>query len=266
MAQLRVSVDLENSDPSLLRIERHSFVNLINVVHAELQLIERMAEAPGSLRSAIHLAEAASRAFKEARVARRHLVELSDFARLVESDVDEALRLAGDLAEDEGVTEACAILRGVLGDAHLRVQEVVARHAITHPSRTYGAGELISIAEEAGIAFDGDADEYALPIGFERLLTRISPDGKVVITEVRVTGADPVTVDLCGTAGQSDLAPLGANLRAGELQKAGETGGNGLKAVMLLHYLALPRDRVLVEHDDAAFCASAQLAMAEPSD
>ena len=133
MPTVPVAIDLSASDTAVARLERHSYVNLINVVHAELQLVERMIERPGSLRSAIHLAEAASRGYKEKRVARRHLWELAQFADLVESDLSEALEEAGTAATEDDVTEAVSILRDVLPDAHLRVQEVIARHELPRP-------------------------------------------------------------------------------------------------------------------------------------
>jgi len=179
MAQFPVSIELDTTDQSLLRIERHSFVNLINVVHAELQLIERMAEAPGSLRSAIHLAEAASRAFKESRVARRHLEEFARFAELIESDVEESMRSAGELAHDEGVVEARSILSGVLEDAHLRVQEVVARHRIARPTRTFTRDELAAAATDIVVESERELkelDEVAAQAGTQvSVLLRINP-------------------------------------------------------------------------------------------
>ncbi|MFW6312485.1 MAG: hypothetical protein ACOC2N_01205, partial [Spirochaetota bacterium] len=137
MASERITIDLDTSDPAITRLERHSYVNLINVIHAELQLVERMIEAPGALRSTIHLAEAASRAFKEPRVARRHLGELVRFGELVESDLAEALAEAGEKADADDVREAASILHEVLPDAQLRVQEVIARHRLPRPAVEY---------------------------------------------------------------------------------------------------------------------------------
>ena len=90
-----IAIDLAPTDPLVTRMERHGYINLINVVHAELQLVERMVEAPGSLRSAIHICEAAGRAYRESRVASRHLAEFARFYRLIRSDVEDTLQAAG---------------------------------------------------------------------------------------------------------------------------------------------------------------------------
>lgn len=238
-------------------MERHSFVNLINVVHAELQLIERMAEVPGSLRSAIQLAEAASRAFKEARVARRHIAELARFGDLITADVEDAMRGAGELAEDEGVVEARAILNGVLWDAHLRVQEVIARHETPRPVRLYLREELAGQASKRGIAFACDEQELALPDGFHRVIEARGEGSVFPITELRITGQESLTVDLCGEAPEERIAVMTQNLRPSELQVALERGGRAFYSIALLHYLSLPGKGVTVEHSGTSFCASA---------
>jgi hypothetical protein len=261
MARFQASIDLDTSDLSLLRIERHSFVNLVNVVHAELQLIERMAEIPGALRSAIHLAEAASRAFKEPRVARRHLDELTRFAELIESDVEDAMRSAGELASDEGVVEARSILAGVLEDANLRVQEVIARHAIERPLRAFDREELISAAGEITLACESDT--VHLPAGFERILRAGDSASVLTIREVRITGSESITVDLCGSGPTENLEVVGQGLRPGELQRELERSGPALRSILLLAYLGLPESQLIVEEDDGSFCAGLTFAAQE---
>ena len=222
MPTVPVAIDLSASDTAVARLERHSYVNLINVVHAELQLVERMIERPGSLRSAIHLAEAASRAYKEKRVARRHLHELAQFADLVEGDLGEALEEAGTAADEEDVTEAVKILRDVLPDAHLRVQEVIARHELLRPVRLRLQDELrerlhallqplespaaavsaapagasqpvdaavpvVHLETDSGAAGDGETRrEVRVPLGLERALRTLVRDQGEYATITRV--------------------------------------------------------------------------------
>lgn len=253
MAVERISIDLDTSDPAVARFERHSYVNLINVVHAELQLIERMIGAPGALRSAIHLAEAASHAFKEARVARRHLAELARFAELTEADLQETLESAGVCAEGGDVREAVGILRDVLPDAHLRIQEVIARHRLPRPVSRRGVERLSELLNGRGVQLRVDgAGEWSLPEGSDLALLMMAdpatadsgPDRTVRLREVEidrcgeVRGEARVAVRGTGPAGWS--RPLYQNLRPSELHTAIASGVPALRGAMLLAYCSMP--------------------------
>lgn len=246
----RISIDLDTSDPAIARLERHSYVNLINVVHAELQLIERMVGAPGALRSAIHLAEAASRAFKEARVARRHLGELVRFAELTEADVQETLESAGASADGEDVREAVGILREVLPDAHLRVQEVIARHRLPRPVSSQGIARISEALNGRGVQVRANTAgrECSLPEGSalavlmmaESQTTDRGPDRTVRLREVEIDLAADVRVAVRGTGPVGWSAPLHRNLRPSELHTAVASGVPALRGAMLLAYCSMP--------------------------
>lgn len=246
----RISIDLDTSDPAIARLERHSYVNLINVVHAELQLIERMVGAPGALRSAIHLAEAASRAFKEARVARRHLAELVRFAELTEADVQETLESAGASADGEDVREAVGILREVLPDAHLRVQEVIARHRLPRPVSTQGIARISEALNGRGVQVRANTAgrECSLPEGSAQAVLMMAesqtadcgPDRTVRLREVEIDLAADLRVAVRGTGPVGWSAPLHRNLRPSELHTAVASGVPALRGAMLLAYCSMP--------------------------
>ena len=217
MPTARISIDLDTSDPSVTRLERHSYVNLINVIHAELQLVERMIDAPGALRSTVHLAEAASRAFKESRTARRHLGELVRFAELVETDLADALAEAGEKADDDDVREAAAILRDVLPDADLRVQEVLTRHGLLRPPAEHTAEELGRRMRAAGAAFSlhAQSEPVVLPAGTARALERVlgAAEAPVRIVEALLRREEAWQLELRGSGRTSYLDPLTQGLR-----------------------------------------------------
>ncbi len=263
MAIERISIDLDTSDPAVARLERHSYVNLINVVHAELQLIERMIGAPGALRSAIHLAEAASHAFKEARAARRHLAELARFAELTESDLQEALDGAGGDADDGDVREAVAILREVLPDAHIRVQEVIARHRLPRPASTggvqrlserlWGHGVQVSGAAQASgngtrVGGNGAGEEAALPEGACLAVLMMAESG-LRLHEVEIDRGPDVRLTIRGTGSAEWSAPLLRNLRPSELHAMIASGAPSLRGPMLLAYCSVPDGWVTLTSD-----------------
>lgn len=268
-----ITVELETSDPGLLRLERHSYVNLINVVHAELQLVERMIDAPGSLRSAINLAEAASRAFKEVRVTRRHLHELVRFADLIESDLHEMLEEAGAAGEEDDVREAAAILLDVLPDAHLRVQEVISRHGVRRPPREYEWSTLETLVGERGGEIDreGDGRRLTLPEGLEHALRQaVSAERPTRVERVRIDAGEPVRVTMNGVAAHGSLDPLLRRLRPSELHGEIATAGATLRGIALLCYYTAPDGAVLLERSDdpgdSRFVVTAELAAPELAD
>ncbi len=271
MPDTPIDIDLSASDPEIARLERHSFVNLINVVHAELQLIERMLGAPGSLRSAIHLAEAASRAFKEARVARRHLGELVRFASLIECDLDETLAEAGDAADDDDLREACSILHDVLPDAHLRVHEVVARHRLPWPKRELDPAELAAAFEELGpaIAVRTEAPTVRLPNGLDTAVTTMAkdnhPDARV--ERVAIEQADVTRVTVTGIGSPDYFAPLARHARPSELHTILADRGEPLRGAMLLAYYAVPDGSTRMAVDgEGRFTLRAELLSPAPVD
>lgn len=266
MTSSQIAIDLDSRDPEIIRLERHSYVNLINVVHAELQLIERMIDRPGSLRSAIHLAEAASRAFKEARVARRHLGELVRFGTLVESDLEEALQEAGDLAGESDVQEACAILRDVLPDAHLRVQEVVARHEIARPVEHWGPVELTERLSEFGadVMIEEERDSIELPRGLEDTLVTIAQQSSE-LDRIELHVGDPVEVVLELVAPSGYLDPLTRRLRPSELHSILEEAGQPLRGIIQLTYLTIPTGSATITTVEGGRAGDPAPAAASPS-
>ena len=274
MAAERISIDLDTSDPAITRLERHSYVNLINVIHAELQLVERMIDAPGALRSTIHLAEAASRAFKELRAARRHLGELVRFGELVESDLAEALAEAGEKADADDVREAASILLEVLPDANLRVQEVIARHRLPRPAVEYQKDELQQLLASSGtnLSVSADAETVWLPIGTGRVLSALASGGGACrVTEAGVQQHSSTIVQLGGTGSIGYLAPLTQHLKPSELHAVLAGSGQPLRGMIQLAYFTVPSGSAQLrvdraDGDRAAFTLELELAAFQPEE
>jgi len=274
MAAERISIDLDTSDPAITRLERHSYVNLINVIHAELQLVERMIDAPGALRSTIHLAEAASRAFKELRAARRHLGELVRFGELVESDLAEALAEAGEKADADDVREAASILLEVLPDANLRVQEVIARHRLPRPAVEYRKDDLKQLlaSSNGNLSVDADDETVWLPVGTGRVLNAIAAgDGVCTVTETAVEQHSSTIVRLRGTGSADYLAPLTQHLKPSELHAVLAGSGQPLRGMIQLAYFTVPSGSAQLrvdraDGDRAAFTLELELAAFQPEE
>jgi hypothetical protein len=243
MTEVPISIELSETDPEITRLERHSYINLINVVHAELQLVERMIEAPGSLRSTVHLAEAASRAFKEPRVARRHAAELARFGDLIESDLAEALAEVGAAADANDVREAVGVLLDVLPNAHLRVHEALVRHTVPRPVADRDATELVRSFARLGVrTFTGGSETVSIPVGLERPLRSIAQTRGdfLKVDVVELYADDALEVRVRGSAPVSYFRPLSQGKRPSELQSILEERGEPFRSAMLLEYYARP--------------------------
>ncbi|MFW5685140.1 MAG: hypothetical protein ACOC0O_00660, partial [Spirochaetota bacterium] len=216
--------------------------------------IERMIEAPGSLRSAIHLAETASRAFKEPRTAHRHVAELVRFGDLVEADLASVLNEAGDAATSSDVKEACAILADALPDAHLRVHEVLARHDVPRPRVTWRSADLAHEIDSLGAAITvlTDNDSVEAPAGLGRAIRSIARtrESTTRVQEIVIHETDALELAIRGTTAPGYFAPLGRGLRPSELREVLEERGEPLRGTLLLAYYTLPDGRAEIVTDD----------------
>jgi hypothetical protein len=134
MSIVPFAVNLDMSDEEASRSERHAFVNLVNVVHSELQLIERMLSARGALRGAVRLCETAAEAFRDRRVAHREARDLELFRKLIEQDIENAIADVPDAAITADVNQARSIIDDVIAETDLRVQEVLTIHGVVRPA------------------------------------------------------------------------------------------------------------------------------------
>jgi hypothetical protein len=250
------NIDLHPDDPQLVRLERHSYINLINVVHAELQLIERMIETPGKLRECIRLAEYASRAFKDRAVAVEHVEAFALFGESIERAVFKAVKESGAPGESDDVREAVGILESVLDDAQCRLHEVIARHGVDRPQTSLSIPEI-----ERGIrkSFDGDVampapeEVHALPVGLPGSLGRTleglrgsrgtngggDPSFTLRIDSTPTPGTPP-QINVQGPGQPEAFAPLTSGLRPSQLHEQIRTGQTHLRGILELYYYSLP--------------------------
>jgi hypothetical protein len=250
----RIWIDLDTSDPAIARLERHSYVNLINVIHAELQLVERMIDKPGSLRDTVLLSEAASWGFTDVEVARKHLPELIRFGDIVERDLGAALATASTSATESDVDEARSILSDVLPDAHLRVQEMIARHRLERPPRAVDVRSLAAALASHGVEFrfTGSADTISLRDGVQTAIVAMAAgDDSTHIRQIEVTqpGSAQLRVSVRGTGLTSRFDPLLRHLRPTELHDIIASGEEVLRGPMLLSYCMIPDGDVQLSVD-----------------
>lgn len=241
MAATTVSLDLQFRDAEHLRSEYHGFANLMNVVHAELQLLERMSGPEAGLRPSIRLCEAAAWSFKNPKVASEHGAALAEFRSRVLADL---ARVQATPAYEQDAEEAREIIRQVIDDADLRVQEMLARHGIPRATRVYD-GETVRAmilggvedaprrgrfpSEPGGRATDqlqvsaGDAVRvpYGLPEAVGRLAVQllsfggsvsvdVAPADATVAADARpagviAVGTEPLEIDLIPTHPPSSI-------------------------------------------------------------
>jgi len=188
-----VSLDLRFRDAQHLRSESHSFTNLINVIHAELQLLERMCEPETGLKPLIRVCETVVRAFKSESFASGHAGEMSDFPCVV-NDILERLRPLNEYRRD--ASDAIRMIRNVLDDASLRTQEMFARYSIPRPAVEYSYDRLVDLTAgpwEADVRIRANAD-LVLP-------ARLPEAVRDLAHELVELGAGPVRVAFLGESG-----------------------------------------------------------------
>ena len=191
MCASTVSLDLEFRDTEHLRYAYHSFANLINVVHAELQLLERMSGPDAGLRPSIRLCETATWAFKNRETAVEHAQALMEWRSRIEDDL---ARVQVKPAYESDGEEARDLIRQVIDDADLRIQEMLARHEIPRPALPRDGATIRS--QIMGGAGDQSADRVrvtataaAVPHGLARgvghlaaaLLAIVGGSGEVAV-------------------------------------------------------------------------------------
>ncbi|MBU8913439.1 MAG: hypothetical protein KOO61_05400 [Spirochaetales bacterium] len=259
MAAIIVSLDLQFRDAEHLRAEYHSFANLMNVVHAELQLLERMSGPDAGLRPNIRLCEAAAWSFKDPEAAAEHGLALAEFKSRVQADL---ARVQATPEYEQDAKEARGIIRQVIGDADLRVQETLARHGIHRPTRVCDGNAvrdmILDGAESAlhrghepdGVATDRlqiDADgEVRMPHGLPEAVGRLAAE------LLRVSGAVGIDVSAAESATaiavrteplEMDLVPT---LPPSSIDSA-TPSGTARALIALISYLAGPEGEVTVD-------------------
>jgi hypothetical protein len=181
-----MSIDLTFRDTEHGRASYHSYANLINVVHAELQLLERMSTPESGLRPVIRLCEIAARAFRQRQVAEEYLEALTEFRSRI---LRELSRVPIQPRYERDAAEARTILDQVLPDAELRVQELIARHMLRRPLKRWSsrdAESLISaIAPKADVVISG---ELAVPHGTLDALARLAAE--IAGGDARISGGE----------------------------------------------------------------------------
>ena len=272
MGATTVSLDLGFRDAEHLRSEYHSFANLINVVHAELQLLERMSGPDAGLRPSIRLCEAATWAFKDPDAATEHGPALMEWRSRIQADL---ARVQVSAAYEQDGEEARDIIRQVMDDADLRVQEMLARHEIPRPARVHDGSTVRSLilagAEEIlqrGPNHDSPRDRITDRLQVETIAEVSIPHGlpqsvgRLAAVLLRIDGLEHVDVSVAADPQASHrgavvtvrTTPLGCDLlplhppSSIDLSNPQESARS---YIALVSYLAGPGTDVLVDSGGA---------------
>jgi len=129
---VEIDVRLELADDQAHRVEFHSFVNIINIISGELQLIEKLlgADAKGIFARSLRDSELLVESFPRPEVARRRAQELGRYRQTVSEELERAKKRAGfqDPALSAELSGIFTLLGSVLRIADVRVKELLARH------------------------------------------------------------------------------------------------------------------------------------------
>ena len=260
MAASVVTPDLSFRNEEHLRSAYHSFANLINVVHAELQLLERMCGPDSNLRPTIRLCEAATWSFKDPDAAAEHGEALTEFRTRVQTDIS---RVQAIPKYEQDAEEARGLIREVLNDVDLRTQQLLTYHGITrtmtlHDARTVrdmilgGAVETVGVDQTDRVEVT-IGDSMSMPHGLFNAVGRLAGEllrdsGRVDITagvatrdpEALVLRADPVAFSVVPTEPPASM-------------DSDEPGGRVLALIALVSYVAGPGLEVAVDPAGSPF-------------
>jgi len=129
---VEIDVRLELADDQAQRVEFHSFVNIINIISGELQLIERLlgVEAGTLFSRSLRDSELLVESFSRPGLARRRAGQIGRYRRTVSEELERAQKRAGfqDPALSRELTEIVGVLENVLRIADVRIKELLARH------------------------------------------------------------------------------------------------------------------------------------------
>lgn len=269
MAATTITFDLAFRNEAELRSAYHAFANLINVVHAELQLLERMGGNPVILRVGIRLCETATRAFRDAAEAEANAPALAGFGSRVREIIG-TVAVAERYVND--AEEARTIIRDVLDDTELRIQELLARHAIVPPVEpwdrdAFGRAIAAGIRLEAGSltddapAMEVDMDSsIALPAEVPSVIGRLAGallangDGVRIVARARTDG---VTLLVNTEPQAAEVVPAAVPFRANDsaastANQHGDAARFARRVARLLAHIAHaagPRAQVSVDPD-----------------
>ncbi len=127
---MEIDVQLKLADDQAHRVEFHSFVNVINIISGELQLIERLLGTRGLFVESLRSSQLLVDSFSKPALARRRAREIGRYHRTVVDELNRATKRAGfqDPALAGELDAMVVLLHNVLRIADIRVRELLARH------------------------------------------------------------------------------------------------------------------------------------------
>jgi signal transduction histidine kinase len=143
MVECEISFDLELDDTQRVRVEMHSFVNVMNVLMAELHMLRMVMRDPLALSHSLQLCDNILMAFNSMPTAAGALEEMERARPIILSDIRVGLADTRIMPDDEPFVEvSIENVQAMLGIIELRVREMLARRAMPSPWRIFTPLEL----------------------------------------------------------------------------------------------------------------------------
>lgn len=145
MIEREICLDLELDDAQRARVEMHTFVNVMNVLMAELQMLRMVMRDPLALSHSLQLCDQIMLAFNSMPTTNGVLEEMERVRPVIMSDIRVGLADTRIMPEDEPYVDASLEnVRALIGVIELRVREMFARRALRTPWRPIAPHEIIA--------------------------------------------------------------------------------------------------------------------------
>jgi signal transduction histidine kinase len=140
--RVEIQKDLELTDSESALLEMHSFLNVMNVLQAELLMLGYLAEDEQALRLCLKRCEHIIEALSDRSRALTEAADIEAHEQAVLADVDALMRQTPRLEENEQARLAVANVRSVFRVLRVRVRELLARAEAPEAWERHDVNEL----------------------------------------------------------------------------------------------------------------------------
>lgn len=135
---MEITKELNLTDKQRAQMELHSFLNVLNILMGELELVRVDLDQMDALPQTRDLAEGVLEAVKAATLTKDLALRLASIGFYFSREVDEALKLCPDAEDDNEVKESIANVNSIINVLSVRLQEYFERQEtglnwIPHP-------------------------------------------------------------------------------------------------------------------------------------
>lgn len=143
MVKREIVFDLVLDSTQRARVEMHSFLNVMNVLMAELQMLRMVMRDPLALSHSLDLCDSILMTFGQMSATPHTLEEMERVRPIILSDIRVGLASTHIMPDDEPFIEkSIENIQAMMGIIELRVREMLARRAMSTPWHTFTPLEL----------------------------------------------------------------------------------------------------------------------------